>query len=189
MSTGKFFSINLVGSLESGEFQSVNDVYVKYSIIAGPDWIISSGKDVGITQIARSRWNEQSSAQQFVWNQPISISYRSYNCFGWPQIVVSVYHFDLFGNDQILGYGCTHLPVLSADDFHRQTVKIYSPQSTSFVRQIVSWLTGRRPELVDANLYANGECRSALQMTEVGKIELIFDLISKDVINNGYTVN
>lgn len=189
MSTGKFFSINLVGSLENGKFESVNDVYVKYSIVAGPDWILSSGKDVGITQIARSRWDEQSGTQQFVWNQPISMSYRSYNCFGWPQIVLSVYNFDLFGNDQILGYGCSHLPISSSEDFQRQEVRIYSPRSTSLVRQIVSWLTGRKPELVDSNLYADGECRSPLHMTEVGKIEFVFNLISKDVLNNGYRVS
>lgn len=120
-------------------------------------------------------------------NQPISISYRSYNCFGWPQIVLSVYHFDLFGNDQILGYGCAHLPIAPTDDSHqRQQVKIYSPQSTSLLRQIVSWLTGRKPELVDANLFAQGECRSVLQMTEVGEVELTFSLLSKDVLINGY---
>lgn len=186
IAVGKFFSICLVGSLEYGHFDSVNDVYVKYSIVAGPDWIVSSGTDVGITQIARYRLNDKD-ARLFIWNQPIIVSYRSYNHHGWPQIVVSVYNFDLFGNDQILGYGCSHLPVSNQTRSNqKQVIKIYSPQSSSYLRQILSWLTGKKPELVDSNLFARGDCRSVLQMVTVGTIELSFSLTTKDVANNGF---
>lgn len=183
---GRFFSVSFVGSIEKGYFDGVNDVYVKYSILAGPDWILSAGVDVGITQIARYRLNENEE-QQFIWNQPISISFRGYNFYGCPQIVLSVYNFDTFGNDQLLGYGCAHLPIssqISAN--HRQSVKIYSPQSSSFLKQILSWISGKKPELVDSNLFARSDCRSVLQMVTVGKIELTLNLATKDVQNNGY---
>lgn len=184
--SGKFLSIHISGSIENGYFNGVNDVYIKYSIVAGPDWILNFGTDVGVTQIARYRTIDDN-VRQFVWNQPISISYRSYNCYGWPQIVLSVYHFDTFGNDQILGYGSVHLPVSSQTSAnYNQLVEIYAPQSSSFTRQILSWITGRKPELVDSNLFARGDCRSALQMVTVGKLELTFNLTSKDVASNGY---
>lgn len=183
---GRFFSIYLVGSIEQGWFNDVNDVHVKYSVVAGPDWILSSGLDVGITQIARYRLDE-SGRRNFVWNQPINLSYRSYNFFGWPQIVVSVYRFDLFGNEQILGYGCTHLPVSNQNPSNiKQIIKIYSPQSSSYLKQILSWITGRKPELVDSKLFARGDCRSLLQMVAVGQLEISFDLTSKDVLSNNY---
>lgn len=183
---GRFFSICLVGSIEQGWFNDINDVYVKYSIVAGPDWILSSGLDVGITQIARYRLDE-SGGRNFVWNQPITLSYRSYNFFGWPQIVVSVYRFDLFGNEQILGYGCTHLPVSNQNPSNiKQLIKIYSPQSSSYLRQVLSWITGRKPELVDSKLFARGDCRSLLQMVAVGQLEISFNLTSKDVLLNNY---
>lgn len=184
-SVGRFFSICLMGSIETGQFKSVNDVYVKYSIVAGPDWIMSSGTDVGITQIARYRMLEDGE-RQFVWNQPISLSYRSYNFYGWPQIVVSVYHFDTFGNDQILGYGCVNLPISNQTCNQKQIIKIYSPQSSSFAKRILSWITGRKPELTNPNLFARADCRSVLQMVTVGSLEISFNLTSKDVINNGY---
>lgn len=187
MSTiGRFLAIHLFGSIETGYFDSVNDVYIKYSIVSGPDWILSSGTDVGVTQIARYKVDENN-AQKFVWNQPIGVSFRSYNFYGWPQIVLSVYYFDKFGNDQILGYGCVYLPVSSQTSSNfRQIVEIYAPQSTSFIRQVLSWITGRKPELIDSNLFARGDCRSVLQMLSVGQVELSFNLTSKDVANNGY---
>lgn len=186
ITVGRFFSICLTGTLEKGSFDNANDVYVKYSIVAGPDWILSSGLDVGITQIARYKLNEEGK-RIFIWNQPITLSYRSYNFFGWPQIVVSVYRFDIFGSEQILGYGCAHLPVSSQDSSNIElTIKVYSPQSSSYLRQILSWITGRKPELVDSKLFARGDCRSLLQTVTVGELELTFNQISKDVMSNGY---
>lgn len=182
----RFLSVNLQGSIEVGSFDSVNDVYMKYSVVTGPDWILSSGSDVGITQISRYK-KDENGTRIFVWNQPISISYRSYNYFGWPQIVLSVYYFDLFGNDQLLGYGCTHLPISSSSPpGSKQLVKIYAPQSSSMIKQLLSWIVGRKPELVNSNLVARADCRSVLQMVHVGHIELSFDLTSKDVASNGY---
>jgi len=181
------FSVNIVGSLEEGEFAAVNDVYIKYSLISGPDWILSSGTDVGITQIARYRLMENG-RHKFVWNQPISVSYRSFNYYGWPQVVVSVYNFDTFRNDQILGYGCIHLPISTQiSSQESQEVKIYSPQSSSYLKQILSWVAGRKPELVDSKLFAQGSCRPTLQMVAVGKLLLSLNLTTKDVSNNGYS--
>lgn len=182
----RFLSIHLQGSIEVGSFSSVNDVYLKYSVVTGPDWILSSGSDVGITQISRYK-KDENGARIFVWNQPISISYRSYNYFGWPQIVLSIYYFDTFGNDQILGYGCTHLPISNRETPGSNIlVNIYAPQSSSMIRQVLSWILGRKPELVDSNLFARGDCRSVLQMVHVGQVELSFNLTSKDVAINGY---
>lgn len=187
ITVGRFFSICFTGSIERGYFDSVNDVYIKYSIIAGPDWILSYGTTVGITQISRYRL-DANGIKQFVWNQPITVSFKSYNYYGWPQIVVSVYNLDILGNDQILGYGCAHLPILNRAPV-KQTIKVYSPQSTSYMKHFLSWVTGKKPELVDSNLFARGDCRGVLQTVTVGELELIFNVTSKDVANNAYRVD
>ena len=189
LNSSQFLSIHLFGSLESGEFSSANDVYIKYSIVTGPDWILSCGSDVGITQISRFKGvrTHQHAGREFIWNQPISVSYRSYNYYGWPQIVLSAYYFDIFGKNQILGYGSTHLPVSSQPGANiRQRVDIYAPESSSISNRILSWLTGRRPELVDSNLFARPDCRKLLQVILVGHVNLVFNLTTKDVFRNGY---
>lgn len=185
----RFLAIHLHGSIETGFFRSVNDVYIKYTLVSGPDWILSSGSDVGISQISRfnSSYSSPDGSRKFVWNQPVTASYRSYNFYGWPQLVLSVYYFDFFGNDQILGYGSTHLPISSQlpANFEQQ-VEIFAPQSTSMMKQILSWLTGRRPELVNSALFARADCRRVLQVVKVGHIKLRFNLTSKDISSNGY---
>lgn len=192
---GKFLSINFLGRIEHGTFDSVNDVYIKYSVVAGPDWIINGGTEVGITQISRYSLNEYGS-RKFVWNQPINLSYRTYNYYGWPKLVLSVYFFDMFGNDQILGYGCVHLPVTktrydcagvqSTSNQVRQLVDIHAPQPTSIASQLIGLVTGRRPELIDANLYARGDCRNVLQTLAVGSVVVVLDLATKDSTSSGY---
>lgn len=186
MSQGRFFSMSIHGSIEAGTFESVNDVYIKYSVVTGPDWVVSSGQEVGITQISRYRVNEYG-ARIFIWNQPITIGYRSYNFYGWPQIVFSVYYYDAFGNDQILGYGSCHLPVTSRTlSNYEQSIVIYAPQSSSLLKQILSRILGRRPELVDSNLFARGDCRSVLQMVSTGNLSILINTSTKDVANNGF---
>lgn len=188
VTVGNFFSVHLRGSIESGHFNSINDVYLKYSIQAGSDWILTTGSDVGITQIARYRLDE-SNQRQFVWNQPMAASFRSYNFYGYPQVIVSVYNFDFFGNDQLVGYGCAHLPVCNQKPNHKKVIKIFSPQSSSYTRQLLSWITGRKPELVDSNLIARGDCRSVLHMVDVGEVNLSFNVTTKDISLNGYRSN
>ena len=183
----RFLSVHFYGTIELGWFESVNDVYIKYSIVSGPDFILSSGQDIGITQIARRQFDKEIAEHKFVWNQPITLSYRCYNYYGWPQIVLSVYYFDTFGNDQILGYGCVHLPASNQiSTGFKRLVKIYAPQSTSLVRQLLSWVSGKKPELVDSNLFARADCRSVLQMTHIGRVELTLNITTKDVATNGY---
>jgi B9 domain-containing protein 1 len=184
--TSRFLSIHLFGSIDIGHFESCNDVYLKYSIVSGPDWVLASGSDVGITQISRYKKNA-GDEREFVWNHPITISYRSYNYFGWPQIVLSLYYFDTFGNDRILGYGCAHLPCSNQNSVNtKQSVTIYVPQSTSTIRRILSWIMGKKPELLDSNLFTRADCRSLLQLVAVGEVEMSFNMISKDVACNGY---
>lgn len=187
---GTFLSFSFTGSLECGQFDKCNDIYIKYSIRAGADWILATGADLGITQIARCKVDD-SNRRRFVWNHPISLSYRSYNFFGWPQIILSVYYFDLFGSDQLLGYGCAHLPVSSQAHTSqpiqsKQMIKIYSPQPTSFGKQLISWITREKPKLIDSSLFGRGDLRSSIQMLYVGQVELCVSLISKDVSKNGY---
>lgn len=182
----RFLSIHLFGSIDIGRFESCNDVYLKYSIVTGPDWLLASGSDVGVTQISRYK-KGPGDEREFVWNQPVTVSYRSYNYFGWPQLILSVYYFDTFGNDQILGYGCAYLPTSSQTPANaKQLVTIYVPQSTSTVRRILSWILGKKPELLESNLFARADCRSLLQLTPVGEVEVSFNMISKDVASNGY---
>ncbi|CAJ0915141.1 unnamed protein product [Ranitomeya imitator] len=68
---------------------------------------VHGGVEEGISQIASKN---RAVTQSVVWNFPVEITFKSTNPFGWPQIVISVYGPDAFGNDVVRGYGAVHLP-------------------------------------------------------------------------------
>ncbi|XP_069838229.1 B9 domain-containing protein 1 isoform X2 [Dendropsophus ebraccatus] len=102
------FLLNVNGQIESAEFPEFDDLYCKYCFVYGHDWAPTSGVEEGISQIASKN---RTANRSIVWNFPIEITFKSTNPYGWPQIVVSVYGPDVFGNDVVRGYGAVHLPV------------------------------------------------------------------------------
>ncbi|XP_063790954.1 B9 domain-containing protein 1 isoform X2 [Pseudophryne corroboree] len=160
-SAASVFLLNVTGQIESAEFPEFDDLYCKYCFVYGHDWAPTSGVEEGISQIAS---RNRSIKKSVVWNFPIEITFKSTNPFGWPQIVVSVYGPDVFGNDVVRGYGAVHLP--------------FTPGS---------WLTGRRPEFTDPKVVAQGDGREVTRVRSQGFLTLSFNVATKDLKKLGYT--
>uniref|UniRef100_A0A1I8BLB9 B9 domain-containing protein 1 n=1 Tax=Meloidogyne hapla TaxID=6305 RepID=A0A1I8BLB9_MELHA len=74
-----------------------------------------------------------------------------------PQIVLSFYGQDHFGNDVIRGYTSTHLPTTPGNV--KRKCPIFLPQATTNIQRIIGLLTGRRAEFVDPTIIAKSEGR------------------------------
>uniref|UniRef100_A0A7N4PZ24 B9 domain-containing protein 1 n=1 Tax=Sarcophilus harrisii TaxID=9305 RepID=A0A7N4PZ24_SARHA len=135
-------------------FPEFDDLYCKYCFVYGQDWAPTSGLEEGISQITSKSADVQ---HNLVWNFPIDITFKSTNPFGWPQIVISVYGPDVFGNDVVRGYGAVHVPFTPGR--HKRTIPMFVPESTSKLQKLTSWFMGRRPEYTDPKLIAQGEGR------------------------------
>ncbi|XP_049815551.1 B9 domain-containing protein 1 isoform X2 [Schistocerca nitens] len=107
MSSGVFL-VSVNGQIESATIPDVDDLYCKHCFTFGPDWVVTSGTEEGISQLSKRSNDER---QTCIWNFPLEITFKSTNPFGWPQLVISVYGLDLFGNDIVRGYGLCHLPI------------------------------------------------------------------------------
>ncbi|XP_049557966.1 B9 domain-containing protein 1 isoform X4 [Orcinus orca] len=88
-------------------FPEYDDLYCKYCFVYGQDWAPTAGLEEGISQITSK---SQDARRALVWNFPIDVTFKSTNPYGWPQIVLSVYGPDMFGNDVVRGYGAVHVP-------------------------------------------------------------------------------
>ncbi|XP_006246616.1 B9 domain-containing protein 1 isoform X2 [Rattus norvegicus] len=130
------FLLMVNGQVESAQFPEYDDLYCKYCFVYGQDWAPTAGLEEGISQIASK---SQDVRQALVWNFPIDVTFKSTNPYGWPQIVLSVYGPDVFGNDVVRGYGAVHVP--------------FSPGR---------WFMGRRPEYTDPKVVAQGEGREEI---------------------------
>ncbi|XP_039288164.1 B9 domain-containing protein 1 [Nilaparvata lugens] len=178
MSSG--FLLSVVGQIEKADFPDFDDIYCKYCFMCGPDWDIVSGIEEGISQIGRK---SQDGRQLFVWNFPLEISFKSTNPHGWPQLIISVYGQDTFGNDVVRGYGICHLPVQSGSSSVR--VAMFVPESSSVLQRVTSWLTGRRPEYVDPRVLAHGEGREVTRVRSQGRVWVNFNVLTKDMTSHG----
>lgn len=104
MSTSGLFLLSATGQIETAEFPGFDNIYCKYCYMYGLDWVVTAGLEEGISQIGRCSNDDR---RMFVWNFPISIIIL----FKGPQLVVSCYGLDTFGNDVVRGYGVCHLPI------------------------------------------------------------------------------
>ncbi|XP_072452953.1 B9 domain-containing protein 1 isoform X2 [Notamacropus eugenii] len=159
-STPTVFLIMVNGQVESGQFPEFNDLYCKYCFVYGQDWVPTSGLEEGISQITSK---SQDIHRTLVWNFPIDITFKSTNPYGWPQIVISVYGPDIFGNDVVRGYGAVHVPFVPG-----------------------RWFMGRRPEYTDPKIVAQGEGREVTRVRSQGFVTLLLNVVTKDMKKLGY---
>ncbi|XP_060219565.1 B9 domain-containing protein 1 isoform X2 [Meriones unguiculatus] len=124
------FLLMVNGQVESAQFPEFDDLYCKYCFVYGQDWAPTAGLEEGISQIASK---SQDVRQALVWNFPIDVTFKSTNPYGWPQIVLSVYGPDVFGNDVVRGYGAVHVPF--SPGRHKRTIPMFVPESTSTLQK------------------------------------------------------
>nr|XP_055241933.1 B9 domain-containing protein 1 isoform X2 [Gorilla gorilla gorilla] len=169
------FLLMVNGQVESAQFPEYDDLYCKYCFVYGQDWAPTAGLEEGISQITSK---SQDVRQALVWNFPIDVTFKSTNPYGCcaagllevqsasglvatpvkgPQIVLSVYGPDMFGNDVVRGYGAVHVPF--SPGRHKRTIPMFVPESTSKLQKFTSWFMGRRPEYTDPKVVAQGEGR------------------------------
>ncbi|XP_047427395.1 B9 domain-containing protein 1 [Mugil cephalus] len=175
------FLLNVNGQIEGANFPDFDDLYCKYCFVYGNDWAPATGLEEGITQITRK--NIQFS-HKLIWNFPLEITFKSTNPAGWPQLVVSVYGPDVFGNDVVRGYGATHIPITAGQ--HSKSIPMFVPEPSWRLQKFTGWLLGRRPEYTDPKVVAQGEGREVTRVRSQGFVSVSFNIVTKDMKKMGY---
>lgn len=175
------FLLMVNGQIEGANFPEYDHLYCKYCYVYGHDWTPTSGLEEGITQIT-SRGSQ--SSNKLIWNFPLETTFKSTSPSGWPQLVVSVYGPDVFGNDVVRGYGATHIPITQGQ--HSRTIPMFVPEPTWRLQKFTSWLLGRRPEYTDPKVVAQGEGRGVTRVRSQGFVTVSFHIMTKDMKKLGY---
>lgn len=112
------------------------------------------------------------------------MSLKSTNPFGWPKLIVMLTIPKGKGDDEVVGYGWTHVPMQNG----RQSIEIpmFKPKSTSFIQQILAKLSRSPIELIDPKFVTESEGRAVTRMQSEGKIRVTFDTIIKDLDKQGF---
>ncbi|EDW97439.1 B9 domain-containing protein 1 [Drosophila yakuba] len=189
--TASYFSLSIVGQIVSATFPLGPDkefVFLRYELVAGPDWQLSSGPQHGLTQLATNRRGHFN--EPIVFNMPIEVTYKSTSPFGWPQILVSVFGRSGLGRETLLGYAHIHLPVFGsrrpADQTEQLQAPILMPRCPSMMADITSWLLRREPELKDPKvLLDNLKCKG-LSMESYGSLQFQLSTVMRGARKLGY---
>ncbi|OAF67580.1 B9 domain-containing protein 1 [Intoshia linei] len=190
------FMLKVCGQIENAQFESFQDIYCKYGFSFGQDWAIISkycsytetnnenyfsiGLEEGITQTT----HKDTHSNHFTFNFPLDISFKSTNPFGWPQIILHTYGYDIFGRDVVRGYGVCHLPVTPGN--HIIKVPMFVPESSSIFQTFISWLYSRRPEFVEPKVLSKGDGREVTRVRSQGNVFLHLNVVLKDLKKCGY---
>jgi Ciliary basal body-associated, B9 protein len=116
----------------------------------------------------------------------LDVTFCSTNVHGWPQLVLSVYGNNFWGNDVVRGYGSIHVPLVPGR--HVRYIKLFVPQSSSLCQRIMSCLKGEAPELFDPRTIADSRGREVLRVASSGIVKVVFNVSSRNMAAFGYTV-
>uniref|UniRef100_A0A0K8UMM1 B9 domain-containing protein 1 n=1 Tax=Bactrocera latifrons TaxID=174628 RepID=A0A0K8UMM1_BACLA len=159
--TASYFNIFITGQLEAMEFPlgpNAAEVFCRYEVVYGPDWELVSGVQSGISQTASNRSGYFK--DKIVFNFPLEWTFKSTTPFGWPQLIVCIYGKTRWGAETSLGYSRINLPVFGSNANNPIVSPILCPQNSNMVSELVSWITGRNPELKDPKaLLSNGKLK------------------------------
>jgi len=181
-SAPQFFTVVVTGQIESGDIPRCENAYCKYSLVHGEDWAVLDGLESGTSQSTRKGHGP---GARLVWNFPLEVTYRSYNAFGWPQVVLTVTEVDAFGRDVVVGYGRCHVPIAAGR--YVRPVRLFRPVSASLLQQFINWLMGTPAEYVDPHFPAQGEGREVTRVVSTGVVDVQFNVMTKDMALFGYT--
>lgn len=163
-------------------------LFLKYEYVYGGDWEVvrSSGERVVLEEgISQATVCSGGPDPAFVFNFPLEVTFRSTNPHGWPQLVVSVFELDRLGRDRIRGYGRIHIPV--AAGHYSLHVPLFHPVNSSPLQAIVSFLTRRSPEFVDAKFISRSDGREVTRVASQGSVRLKCHVITRHMDYFGYT--
>lgn len=176
------FYVSCTGQVDTATMDGGDNMFVKYSFSYGPDWSYMHGLESGISQIAKRATGD--GTQQYAWNYPIDIAFRSTNVFGWPRLVLSVYGITARGTDTVMGYGSVHIPTTPGR--HVRRVALFAPRSSSMCQRLVAWLSGNPPEFFDSKFIAQGKGREVTRVRSTGVVTIVLNVATRNMTDLGY---
>ncbi|OQV20787.1 putative B9 domain-containing protein 1 [Hypsibius exemplaris] len=177
------FLLSIKGQIERATIPDCPELFVKYQFVYGDDWIVTTGIEEGITQICK-RYDP---GQDFVFNFPLDVTFKSTNPRGWPQLVLCTYGRDTWGQEIIRGYGVCFIPVSLGSNI-KKMVGMFVPEASNTASKLSTLFSGRPPELYDPRILSRNRGREVLRTSSKGCLHLVFNIISKDTQRLAYNL-
>lgn len=178
------FLLTVQGMIEGGNFDEDDCIYCKYDIVFGQDWELIN-QNVKKTGQSQQACKASGPDNDFVWNMPFEIGFKSTNPSGWPKLVISCFCPDYFGREVVKAYGFCFFPTTTG--IHERTLYMFSPLSSSGLINAVGIFLGQKAEIINApDVLGKGEGREVMRTQPEGTVNVTFNVILTNMENFGY---
>ncbi|KAJ3073505.1 B9 domain-containing protein 2 [Podochytrium sp. JEL0797] len=167
-----------IGSILGASGFPQPELCAKFNFVVGEGWDLVEGEESGQTQVDVPGEDDRFS----VWSHPVDVHYTTKTLAGWPKLIFQVYHQDMFGRNELYGYGFTHIPTTPGT--HSLEVVTWRPAG-SFADQVWAFFLGATPQLKSLDLIHNPSDRFRLQTIAMGKVHLQLSVIVKGFEKHG----
>eukprot|EP00842_Homolaphlyctis_polyrhiza_P005153 jgi/Hompol1/5639/HPOL_004609-RA len=169
--------VHIIGSLVGASEFPQNALCCQWEFTAGEHWAVIEGEQTGQTHV-----DVPMDPELCVWSHPLDIHYATTSLAGWPKIRIQVYHQDMFGRNELYGYGFAHIP--SAPGLHRIDISTWRPIGSP-MDQLWSYFLGATPQLKNMDLVDNPIDRLRLITTSMGKVHMEIFVMVRNFATNG----
>ncbi|RKO91569.1 B9 domain-containing protein 2 [Blyttiomyces helicus] len=136
--------VHIIGSLHGATGFPRSELCCKWSLVSGDAWRLVEGEETGQTHV-------------------------DLPAVGWPKFHVEVFHQDMFGRNELYGYGFVHVP--TTPGVHQLDCVTWRPAG-SLLDQLWAFFLGATPQLRDPTLVHTATDRFRLTTVAMGKVHL-----------------
>ncbi|KAH6566472.1 hypothetical protein BASA62_006657 [Batrachochytrium salamandrivorans] len=136
--------LHILGTLVGASEFPNSTLCCHWELTAGEQWTPIEGDVSGQTHV-----DVPLDPDLCVWSYPIDIHLTTTSLSGWPKIRVQVFHQDMFGRNELYGYGFAHIP--SSPGLHQIDISTWRPMGTA-MDQLWSYFLGATPQLKNLDL-------------------------------------
>ncbi|KAI8807210.1 b9 domain-containing protein 2-like protein [Cladochytrium replicatum] len=165
------------GSIVGASGFPSSELCCKWSILAGEGWTLVEGDSHGQTHV-----DIPHDPKYTVWNHPIDVHFTTNTMQNWPKVQFQVFHQDMFGRNELYGYGFVHVPMSPGS--HRVDCVTWRPVG-SFMDSMWSFFLGATPHLRNLDIIHTPTDRFRLSTETMGKVYLDLNVIVRNFDKHG----
>eukprot|EP00118_Oscarella_pearsei_P014924 m.130790 g.130790 ORF g.130790 m.130790 type:complete len:176 (+) comp38037_c0_seq33:464-991(+) len=156
--------VHVIGEVSGATSFPSSNLFCKWGVVAGKQWKLLAGLAEGQTQVDYPQDGEQAN-----WCHPIDVHYACKGLQGWPKLHFEVWHQDMFGRNELYGYGFCHVP--TSPGSYNLECATWRP-SGDIWQQIQSLFLGGGPQLKSKDLIYDGTDRYRLRTEAMGFVHV-----------------
>lgn len=164
--------LHVIGEIIGASGFPSHNLYCKWSVHVEGSWKLIAGHKEGQTQVDNPQNEEKA-----VWCHPVDLHFATKGLKGWPKFHFQVWHQDMYGRNEIYGYGYCHVP--SSPGTHKVDCVTWRP-SGGWKEQMRTFFVGGAPQLKTSDVIYSGSDRYRLKTEAMGTVHLQLGIVARN---------